>query len=607
MKRWGYITGVIFLLFCLLTAGGYFIPALFHSTTNDKKLEQAFIDAYQKTLSVTQKTDLKAYEPYISKKIINIAEIFAGTEDVQVIVYTNLNAPKINSTFGKSSLNSDTKDTKTIQEDFKPDTILANTLPTKTVLVFIKKPEDQKQLEFLNRYRDQMISSIKSIIGYDGTRGDIVRIILIPNTINTIFSGTISILTLQQTIALSIICALVVIFFLIGVPTLIHRLTSNHSLNSLARQIACLSDNNPLQASEMPLLKEVHRICNETPDLAVSILRKWLFENHFQTTQEPFSPAQQTAILLSAIPQSTLKKVFQRMNTNEINTLTYLCSCLERTKSKDIQNVLTLFCDTLKELVFIPNSTSPATQEIKNILPTEKAEFILKETTQICTGKTVWEKLEKVSVEKLATFLKNEYPQTIALILYNLSNEKAGSVLTALPEPIGISTLMRLTALKYVHSNKLRSIESDIEQQFFPNSSKLLYQGYQKASAILSLLDFTNKKRLIDALSIQAPKIAQKLSRQIICFDDFAFWLDKDIRSLIKQIPGTILTCALTNASGKTKEAFSRNISPKIWGKMLHKMALSQTGSVKEIDEAQCFMIKKAQEMIDSGHIKRKV
>lgn len=616
--------GLIFLLCCLLIAMGYFLPSLYYSASDIKKSDQAFINAYQKTLPPQSSSLFKDYETHIAQKITHMVSVFVGKRNVQTFVHADLSAQIKNEEIEtmlplKDAIDSETtaqikeeKTTKTVTKAFsKTKTYIKVTNYTvnkMTVLVFIKQPQNQTQLTFLKKNQEQIESFIKNLSGYDKNRGDIIRIVPIPVSNLSLFLAGLPLFEIKQAIAFGLICLLIIGLFLIGIPTLMRLLGTQQPLKTLYRQTSNLADNSFVEIKDINLLKKVQRICRETPDLAVAIIRKWMMESNFYTEKELFSRAHKAAILLLAIGETSLKKIFNRMSGDEVSTLTRLISCIGQVKEDEIQKVLTLFCQTLNEPSTLSTAIAPSMKEtIPSTSPVEKVDLILKDVETLYIGKTVWKKLEKVPLEQIIAFLKNEYPQTIAIILYHLPNEKAGAVLTALPESLSTSVLMRLTALKYVSSEKIRKIETGVEKQFFPDTEKIPYKGYQKASEILSLLNQTSKKRLIDALSQRAPQIARHLARQIICFDDFALWSDEQIHLLIKQTPIEILTRALTNASGKTKEAFSRNIAPQVWGKMLKQLALPQTGKVKEIDEAQCFMIKKAQKIIDTGYIKRKV
>lgn len=614
MKTIGKYIGYIFLLFCLLTGAGYFLPSLFYETAQSKQSEKAFITAYKKTVMPSRVNDFIDYEAYLSQKLNRLLISFTGNEAIKVFVNADLTAQTKQITTEEIIPNSavvasETTTQTTENEISKTVTYTHSKIQTHTsftqysvrkmnVLVFLGGTPLHTQ------QRTQIEGLIQGLIGFNKNKGDKIHVVVIPNTFNKTTLFGISLLALKQAVAFGFICLLIVGLFLFLIPVIMKKTFPCSCMKHLYRQATALCGDSILQISDTNLLNDIRHLCATTPDLAVRVIRRWLMENTLSTNKTPFSPAQQAAILLLTLNENTLKKILRRMSADESCTLTRLMSCLGQLKADEIQTVLTLFMRALKQPT--PQASSPELKTAQSSLPLEKAELILQELNLTPNGKTVWNKLEHISAEQTASFLEKEYPQTIAVILYHLSDEKAGAILTILPTEVSTPALMRLTALKYVSSEKIRSIENSIEKQFFATDDKPIYYGYQKASAILSLMEHSAQKRLMASLLKQAPQTARKLSQQIICFDDIALWSDENIRQLIKQTPQETLIQALAGAQGKTKEAFSRNIAPKVWGELLKRLSTPQTGKIKEIDSAQCFMIKKAQKMIENGRVKRK-
>ena len=145
-----------------------------------------------------------------------------------------------------------------------------------------------------------------------------------------------------------------------------------------------------------------------------------------------------------------------------------------------------------------------------------------------------------------------------------------------------------------------------MENHFLNIQPQIFYYGWQKASAILSLMPSIERKKLISALENHSQKTAEVLSRQIVCFDDFAYWNDCDICYIIKKTPEHILTKALLGANNDTRSIFAKNMHPKQWGNFLKMLDLAQTKKIKEIDQAQFFILKKARILIDKKYKRKK-
>ena len=361
-------------------------------------------------------------------------------------------------------------------------------------------------------------------------------------------------------------------------------------LSSEAQSIVQDEELSPLKNS---LLGKVQSICHTTPDIALKNIRTGLTDQSLTKSKILFSPAQQTAILLTCLNGKTLKKIFKRMTDTEIKTIQSLTYSLGQITPEDKKLVLTNFLNQIQnpiQNIYQPLKTNP-------VLPIQRLYQILKEDKLIKTEKHVWQKLETMENEKIAHFLEQEYPQTGAVILYHLSDEKAGEVLNLINTEKSTLILWRLASLKQLTKEKLKIVETGLELYFGRFSKLSLSKGTQKAGRILSLMPQEKKESLITQLTKKSPKTAQKLTKKIICFDDFKNWNEKQIKKLIKRIPSDILLTALQNTNETTKNVFASHIPLNCWNPFFEKLNKQETNNLKKIDEAQCFVIKQAQEL----------
>lgn len=576
MKQiWRKMGGFI-LFFCLLTGAGYFLPFL--CVQSHQESTQEIVKSYEKKLIPQDEVLLPEYDSWVQ-------------ENVQQLASSTVPLNKITTT---------TRAKLILQEEYNPAITFYN-LKNLDILVFIQQHPDED-----NQHFSQNVAHLQEVFTKHFDAQDItVQVISLPH-ING-FWGRPSVLILSQSIGFICLSGLIVILFIFIIPHIIKRRRFNKTFNTLYAQITSLCVIPSVTKETDHLLQTARKISLQTPQEAVRIIRGMLLNVCINPSENLFSPAQRAAILLIAIGPKPAKKIFKRMTDSEVNALNHLISSLGRIKQDETKMVLKEFCQAIEKA---QNGDAPKTdtteKPIYEVLPLKQATTIALKCDSNFTGKDVWGHLETVPSEKIATYLEGEYPQTSAIILYHLSDEKAGSVLNLLSPKSSGATLLRLTALKSLGRDKLKAIEAGLEVQFLGASASILYKGYQKASNILSLMNKSDKNKLIRALSYRAPQVAKRLSRQVICFDDFSDFDEENIRLLIKKTPRHILVNALLGADSATKEAFARNIDPKLWGKMLKKLSSESTNRIKDIDEAQCYIIKKARTMIENGKMKQK-
>lgn len=574
MKKVGRKIFYIAILFLFVMGIFYFTPFLFISSETATQTTSQQILKNNSLKLKAQSLLAEEYESFLSKNITGQLNSLFPDIDTQLIIKTEL-IPL------EKPLN--------FVENFKVKkmSVLLFIEPKTTISSELLTFQTRKIENFITKKLSNIILSNKNNL-----------------TVNThVFQKNQSInITLNQIIAIVLICLLFISISFYFIPKLIKKKKFKKVYDELSLQINLVCENSKLREENLNLLENVQKISNRTPEITLRVIRRYLMTPPNIMDQSLFSPAQQAAVILVCLDEKTLKRIFKQMAPQEISLLQKIMSTLGQIRSEDKHYVLTHFLKDLNE----PMRKATQANDIKSILPNEQALEILKINHEDTNKKNIWKKLEQVPVEKIADYLKKQSAQSIAIILYNLSDEKAGAILNALPENLGGATLLRLTALKSLSQEQLKTLETGLEIHFFNLSRKIFYRGWQKATAILSIMQQAEKKRLILALSKRSPQAARRLEKQIICFDDFAFWSEDNLAYLIKKTPKPILLTALMGANSLTKEAFSKNIPPQKWGEMFKVLNTPQTGKIKDINEAQCFIIKKAKALLDKQQLKRK-
>lgn len=395
---------------------------------------------------------------------------------------------------------------------------------------------------------------------------------------------------IYQYTAVSFICLFALFLFIYAIPHFAKQKRAKKTYLNLSTQALLLNENSKIRNETILLIEKLQHTTHTAPELILKILRYYSMQSYIPNEKSAFSPAQQAGIVISCLDAKSLKRIFKRMQKSEIKLFQQLAHSLGHITSEDKFQVLSKFLSTLTE----PVSKIENPHFSDTVLPSQQAIKIIKKENCFSPKTNIWDTLDSISSEKIASYLKNESSQSIAIILYNLSDKKAGEVLSFIPKEVSCSALLRLTALKSLSKKRLTTLETSLESHFLNIAPQVFYYGLEKASSILSIMPTHQKNELLLKLTETSPQIAKKLSHQIICFDDLSHLSNKDICELIKKVPENILTTALLGADNNTKEIFLKNISPKRLSIFLKQSNLPRSEKIKEIDEAQYFVIKKA-------------
>ena len=625
-KNVGQIFAYIFIGLVFAVGIGYFAPSFWVASEQQKTEE--FIRSFEKKMPVREKSFIfPLTDAYMEQKIEAILSPFFGEDNVKAIVHNKFvmqqNQIEKEEILPETGVISQQIIHETTEGKVVQDTkYIYSTQKTKTqftsydvqksdVLVFVS-PFLNKQLgDFFNTQRQNLLTMIKSVVGYSAERGDSFQFIQLPQAFPV--GGLFGMYDTQirQMIAVSLVCSscvfvvlgLIVPWFLRSRKQRFSFVFDPHDNNLYRNQIT----GNP----EESLLLQAQTLSFKMPEVAVNILRKSLYQQ--QTTQQirtgietVFSPVQQSAIVLLCLGDKCVKFLFKRMTDVEVATFSHAMAGLGRVKAIEIQPILVRFCQEMNKPQDILEPVAQTQAIIKTALPAEKAVQLLRDLNISAIGTSVWDKLNNVSNDVLSSFLCQEYPQTVAEILYHLSAEKSSQILCTLPIAFATDVIIRLSSLQYINPLKIKTLEHRLDEQINVLMNTSTISGSQKAAALLSLLNSQYQAQLLKQIGQFSPQTADVLSKQLITFDDFAFWSEKDLSVLLKHIDTKTLALALAHADSATKDAFSRVITPQKWTTLLKRMNELRMERIQDIDISQRAIIQIAQHLIDTHKCKGK-
>lgn len=215
----------------------------------------------------------------------------------------------------------------------------------------------------------------------------------------------------------------------------------------------------------------------------------------------------------------------------------------------------------------------------------------------------IWAKLSGLDANALADLLDGEHPQSLALVLSNLSGDAAARLLRALPPEISVDAMQRLLHLGDVSSAAFRALETYLEQKA-GGTLNGGDAGHRRVARIFDRLDSKLEQAFLAALDSAEPGAGEKVRSLMFTFDDLAALDAGGMQTLLSQADRASLVVALKGASANTSEAFFRNMTTRA-GELL-KEEMSMLGAVRrsEIDAARQELVELARSLIHRGDIR---
>ena len=312
---------------------------------------------------------------------------------------------------------------------------------------------------------------------------------------------------------------------------------------------------------------------------------------------------QKVATLMLALGPQQSTKLLSLMHEDEIREVSGAMSLLGRVRAEIVEQLCNEFADGIGSQGNIMGSYEVTEQLLQQALPKERAQQIMEEIRGPA-GRTMWDKLGNVNEAVLANYLKNEYPQTVAVVLSKLKPDHAGRVLTLLPDSFAIEVVMRMLRMESVQRDILDGVEQTLRSEFMSNLSRTSRRdSHEMMAEIFNSLDRQSEARFVSALEERNREAADRIKSLMFTFDDLQRLSSEHMQILLRNVEKDKLPLALKGASETVRTLFFSNLSERA-GRMLRD-DIESLGPVKlrEVDEAQTAIVATAKDLASQGQI----
>ena len=315
------------------------------------------------------------------------------------------------------------------------------------------------------------------------------------------------------------------------------------------------------------------------------------------------SGQQKAAILMMSLDEDKSAQIFALMDDEEIKELSVIMASLGKVNSNVVEQLFAEFNDKISNNDVLIGTYESTERLLAKTMDKERVASIMEEIRGPA-GRTMWDKLGNVNEHVLANYLKNEYPQTIAVILSKIKPEHAAKVIALLPENFAMEIVMRMLRMDSVQKEVLDGLEKTLRKEFMSNLSKSTRRdSHELIADIFNSLDRNTEARFMDALEDRNPESANRVKSLMFTFEDLVRVDSQGIQILLRNIDKDKLAIALKGTSETIKELFFSNMSSRA-GKII-KEDMEAMGPVRlrDVEEAQLYIVNVTKELSNSGEI----
>ena len=309
------------------------------------------------------------------------------------------------------------------------------------------------------------------------------------------------------------------------------------------------------------------------------------------------------AILMLTLGEEQCSKLFGRMHEDEIKEVSAAIAQLGSVQATIVEELCTEFVRDIGSHGALIGSYETTERLLLASMPKDRAAQIMDEIRGPA-GRTMWDKLGNVNEAVLANYLKNEYPQTVAVVLSKVRPDHAGRVLSLLPESFSIEVVMRMLRMESVQRDVLDGVERTLRSEFMSNLARTSRRdSHEMMADIFNSLDRQTENRFVSALEERNREAAERIKALMFTFDDLRRLTPQHIQVLLRNVEKDKLPLALKGASETVRTLFFSNLSERA-GRMLQD-DIAALGPVKlrDVDDAQAGIVTLAKQLASTGEI----
>src|SRR3990170_2450765 len=319
----------------------------------------------------------------------------------------------------------------------------------------------------------------------------------------------------------------------------------------------------------------------------------------FRTLNGP----EKAALLILSVGEENAAKLFSLMDDDEIKEISQTMANLGTVSASLVERLFVDFADQISSTGSLVGSYESTERLLAKVLEKGRVDNIMDEIRGPA-GRTMWDKLGNVNEMVLANYLKNEYPQTVAVVMSKIRADHAARVLGQLPEAFAMEVVMRMLRMEAVQKEVLDDVERTLRTEFMSNLARTNRRdAHEMMAEIFNNLDRNTEARFITALEERNRDAAERIKALMFTFEDLAKLDPGAAQTLLRSYDKAKLPLALKGASEALRDLFFANMSERA-GKMLREdMAAMGPVRLRDVDEAQMAMVNLAKELAARGEI----
>jgi flagellar motor switch protein FliG len=321
--------------------------------------------------------------------------------------------------------------------------------------------------------------------------------------------------------------------------------------------------------------------------------------------RQTLSPRQKAAVLLIALGADASAKVFPFLGEEEVEMLSLEVARLGKVNFTDRNQVISEFREMCEAQEFISEGgIEHAKKFLEQAYGADRANNMILKVVQALQV-LPFDFARKADANQLVSYLQEEHPQTIALILAHLAPQQAASVLGGLSQDVRAEVARRIAIMDRTPPDVVRTIEKVLEHKL----SSVVSQKFTAVGGVKSLVDVINcvdrttEKTILEYLTENSPELADEVKKMMFVFEDIIMLDDASIQKVLREVDTKELGLALKGVTEEVQSRIFKNMSERASSMLREDMEFMGPVRLRAVEEAQQRIVGIIRRLEEAGEI----
>ena len=323
-------------------------------------------------------------------------------------------------------------------------------------------------------------------------------------------------------------------------------------------------------------------------------------------TEEELSSVDKAAALLVLVGSKNAAQILKHMTSEEVEKVTIAVSRMKYV-SKELKNMV---IEELHQKIAVGEDVSRggqafAQEVLDSAVGSTRADTIMQRVNILAEEKVAFKSLKNVDMGQLSSFLQQEQPQTIALILSYLEPVQSAMLLSSLSEEVQGEVVVRIATLEQIDPEIVRQVDGVLRTLVASSYAKKTRSsgGAKSVAEILNFVDRSAEKSILRTLEEREQELAEEVKKLMFVFEDIILVEDRSMQRVLKEVDTSEISLALKASSDEVKEKVFKNISKRAAEMIKEEIEFMGPVRLKDVEEAQQRIVNVVRRLEEEGEI----